>query len=471
MHRTKIICTIGPASRSVEILERLIQAGMNVARLNFSHGTQPEHGEVIETIRRLATRLGRPIAILQDLAGPKIRIGKIRSGTITLESGALFTLTNRQIPGNEHKVSISYPDLPKNVKPGDTLLLSDGALELEVLETTDKDIKCRVIIGGPLSSSKGINLPARSIKTPSLTKKDKADLAFGIEQEVDYVALSFVRSAADVMEAKQFVEEHGSDIPIIAKIEKHEALENIDEIIPVVDGIMVARGDLGVETPLEKVPLVQKMLIQKSNQAGKPVITATQMLRSMVDSPRPTRAEVADVANAILDGTDAVMLSEETATGKHPVEAVAIMSKIADDAESGFPFDMWIHRLASKSDKLLPEAVGHAACNLAESINASSIIIFTQTGSTARLVAKYRPRRPILAMTPLEKTYQRLELIWGVVPFLSKRMKNTDEMIDKAFKIALESGLVKRGQRVVITAGVPIDIPGTTNLIKVEVLK
>ncbi len=471
MPRTKIVCTIGPASRSLEILKQLIQAGMNVARLNFSHGTQSEHLEVIGSIRSLSTRLGQPVAILQDLAGPKIRIGKIEAGTITLESGALFTLTNQQLLGNENKVSVSYPDLPKDVKPGDTLLLSDGALELEVLDATDRDVRCRVIIGGSLSSFKGINLPARSIKTASLTKKDKEDLAFGIEQEVDYVALSFVRSAADVMMAKNFIEKCGSAIPLIAKIEKHEALENIDEIIHDVDGIMIARGDLGVEIPLEKVPLVQKLLIQKSNQAGKPVITATQMLRSMVESPRPTRAEVTDVANAVLDGTDAVMLSEETAIGKYPVESVATMARIAEDAESGFPFETWMYRLGPKSEKSLPEAVGCAACNLAESINASSIITFTQTGSTARLVAKYRPRRLILAMTPLKKTYHRLELIWGVVPFLSETMKNTDEMIDRAFKIALQSGLVKRGQRVVITAGVPVGIPGTTNLIKAEVLK
>jgi pyruvate kinase len=471
MTRTKIVCTIGPASRSPEILEQLTQGGMNVARLNFSHGTQTEHLEVIKNIRRLAAKSGKSVAILQDLAGPKIRIGKIEADAITLESGALFTLTNQHFLGDEKRVSVSYPDLPKDVKPGDTLLLSDGALELEVLEATDHDIRCRVIIGGSLSSFKGINLPARSIKAPSLTKKDKEDLAFGIEQEVDYVALSFVRSATDVMKAKSFIEKRGSAIPLIAKIEKHEALENIDEILHVVDGIMIARGDLGVETPLEKVPLVQKLLIKKSNQAGKPVITATQMLRSMVDSPRPTRAEVTDVANAILDGTDAVMLSEETATGKYPVKSVATMARIAEDAESGFPFETWMQRLGPKSEKSLPEAVGCAACNLAESINASSIITFTQTGSTARLVAKCRPRRPVLAMTPLEKTYRRLELVWGVVPFLSETMKNTDEMIDRALKTALQSGIVERGQIVVITAGVPVGVPGTTNLIKAEVLK
>jgi pyruvate kinase len=328
-----------------------------------------------------------------------------------------------------------------------------------------------VVIGGPLSSHKGINLPSRSLKAPSLTEKDKEDLAFGIQEEVDYVALSFVRNAEDVREAKRFIKEKGSDIPLIAKIEKHEALANINEIIQEADGIMVARGDLGVETPLENVPLVQKMLIQKSNHAGKPVITATQMLRSMVENPRPTRAEVTDVANAVLDGTDAVMLSEETATGKYPIEALAMMVRIAQDAESGFPFNTWSARMEDKKEKTIPEAVSCAACNLAESIKAASILTFTHSGSTARLVSKYRPRHLILAPTPLEKTYRRLALIWGVVPILSESQKNTDAMIDRALKAALNSGVVKRGQKVVITAGVPVGIPGTTNLIKAEVLK
>ncbi len=471
MRRTKIVCTIGPASWSPEILEKLILSGMDVARLNFSHGIQSEHREVIMAIRRISGNLDRSVAILQDLAGLKIRIGKIASGSITLESGAFFTLTTRQVLGDERRVSISYPELPQDVHQGDTLLLSDGALELEVLETSDHEIKCRVIIGGPLSSFKGINLPTSSIKAPILTEKDKKDLAFGIGQKVDYVALSFVRRASDILEAQRYIQESGSAIPLIAKIEKHEALDNIDEIISAVDGVMVARGDLGVETPLEKVPLVQKLLIQKSNKAGKPVITATQMLRSMVDNPRPTRAEVTDVANAILDGTDAIMLSEETAMGKYPVKAVTTMSKIAEDAESGFPFDTWAEQIENRSRKDLPEAVSFAACKLADSINAAAIISFTQSGSTARLVSKYRPRRPILAPTPLEETYRRLSLIWGVVPILSESMRDTDEMIDRAFKAALKSRLVKRGQKVVITAGVPVGVPGTTNLIKAEVLK
>ncbi|MCS6807080.1 MAG: pyruvate kinase [Acidobacteriota bacterium] len=471
MARTKIVCTIGPASRTPESLEQLIRAGMNVARLNFSHGTHAEHREVIATIRRVAAQLDRPVAILQDLAGPKIRIGDIEDGSVMLEPGALFTLTTRPVAGNQQQVSISYAGLPEDVQPGDTLLLSDGSLELEVVSTTEEEIQCRVIVGGLLSSRKGINLPARSIKAPSLTDKDRADLVFGIEQDVDYVALSFVRTAADVEQAKQFMRECGHMIPLIAKVEKHEALLNIDEIVQAADGLMVARGDLGVETPLEKVPRVQKRLIEKANRAGKPVITATQMLRSMVDSPRPTRAEVTDVANAILDGTDAVMLSEETAVGKYATEAVVVMRRIAEDIEAAFPFTNWMQRFDREGDPPLPEAVGYAACNLAERIRAAAIITFTQSGSTAQLVAKYRPGRVILAPTPLEKTYRRLALVWGVTPILSEEMRNTDEMIDKAFAAALKSGLVQPGQRVVITAGVPVGVSGTTNLIKAEVLK
>ena len=471
MPRTKIVCTIGPASSSPILLERLIRAGMSVARLNFSHGTQAEHGKVILDIRRLAKQLDRPIAILQDLAGPKIRIGPLKEGAVLLKSQAIFTLTRRDVPGDEQEVSITYPDLPAEVKPGDTLLLNDGSLELKVLEATRDDIRCRVIVGGILSSHKGINLPTSSIKAPSLTEKDREDLAFGIQQGVDYVALSFVRSSRDVLEARRFIQQFGMTIPMIAKIEKHEALNNIDEIIQVVDGVMVARGDLGVETPLEKVPLVQKMLIKKSNQAGKPVITATQMLRSMVDSPRPTRAEVTDVANAILDGTDAVMLSEETASGNYPIQAVEMMVKIAEDAESGLPLEMRTRRSEEPGIKPLPEAVGRAACHLAEDIEAAAIITCTQSGSTARLVAKYRPRQPILAPTPVEKTYRQLALVWGVKPILIEDVKNTDDMMDKACAAALKSQVAQRGQKVVITAGIPIGVPGSTNLIKARVLE
>ena len=470
MPRTKIVCTIGPASRSTDVLERLIAAGMNVARLNFSHGTHAEHREVITAIRRISNRLGQPLAILQDLSGPKIRIGRIAAGSVQIEPGALLILTTRQVPGDADEISVTYPDLPKDVSPGDTLLLSDGALELEVIATSAEDIRCSVQIGGLLSSHKGVNVPTSSIKVPALTDKDRDDLAFGLQHDVDYVALSFVRSAADVLEAKRFIEERGAAIPLIAKIEKHEALNNIDEIMGTVDGVMVARGDLGVEMALEKGPLVQKLLIEKSNVAGKPVITATQMLRSMVDNPRPTRAEVTDVANAVLEGTDALMLSEETAIGRYPVESVEMMARIVEDAESGFPFDSWNQRSSARRVKPLEESVGHAACGLAENIDAASIITFTQSGSTARLVAKNRPRQTILAPTPSENTYRRLSLVWGVVPILSDVARNTDEMIERALNEAVKSGLVQRGQRVVVTSGAPVGVPGTTNLIEVHVL-
>jgi pyruvate kinase len=470
MPRTKIICTIGPASSTPTILEQLIRTGMNVARLNFSHGTQAEHEKAIKNLRRLTDLLERPLAILQDLAGPKIRVGLLKDGAVQLKSQAIFTLTSRDVPGDENEVSITYPDLPQEVRPGDTLLLNDGSLELKVLETTSTNIKCRVIVGGKLSSHKGINFPTSAIKAPSLTEKDKEDLKFGIQHGIDYVALSFVRSALDVLEARRFIQQHGANIPIIAKIEKHEALKNIDEIIGVVDGVMVARGDLGVETPLESVPLVQKMLIKKSNKLGKPVITATQMLRSMVDSPRPTRAEVTDVANAILDGTDAIMLSEETASGNYPVQAVEMMVKIAEDAETGFPYETRTRRSDAKVIKSLPEAVSYAACNLAVDVGATVVITCTQSGNTARMVAKHRPRQTILAPTPIEATYRQLALVWGVIPILSGEMKSTDDMIEKVILAALKSRLARLGEKVVITAGVPVGVSGTTNLIKVKVL-
>lgn len=468
MPRTKIVCTIGPASRSPETLEQLIRAGMDVARLNFSHGTPAEHLDVITAVRRIATRLGRPVAILQDLAGLKIRIGEVTSGAVTLEAGAPFTLTTRQVLGSRQEVSVLYPNLTEGVQPGDTLLLSDGDLELEVIGTTEVDVRCRVIRGGTLASRKGVNLPARSITAPTFTDKDRDDLAFGLRYGVDYVALSFVRTAADVVEAQRMIDDHGSPVPLIAKIETHDALTNIDEIVDHVDGVMVARGDLGVAIPLATVPRLQKMLIGKANRAGKPVITATHMLRSMQDSPRPTRAEVTDVANAVLDGTDAIMLSEETAIGRFPVEAVTMMAAIAADAESSFPFDTWIHGFERRGP--LPEAVARAACTMAADIDAAAIVTCTQSGGTARRVAQYRPRSPILAPTPHAETYRRLALVWGVTPLLNQSQPTTDDLIDGALGAAVAAARVQRGDTVVITAGVPVGRPGMTNLIKVETL-
>jgi pyruvate kinase len=467
MPRTKVVCTIGPASRSPETLEQLIRAGMDVARLNFSHGTPAEHLEVITAVRRIAERMGRSIAILQDLAGLKIRIGEVASGAVTLEAGATFTLTTRPVLGSRQEVSVPYPHLTEDVQPGDSVLLSDGDLELEVLGTAGEDVHCQVITGGTLASRKGVHLPARSVTAPTFTDKDRDDLAFGLRYGVDYVALSFVRSAADVLEARGVIQDHGSTVPLIAKIETADALTNIDEIVDRVDGVMVARGDLGVAIPLATVPRLQKMLIGKANRASKPVITATHMLRSMQDHPRPTRAEVTDVANAVLDGTDAVMLSEETAIGRFPVEAVTMMAAIASDAESSFPFDTWIRRFKGGP---LPEAVARAACTMAADIGAAAIVTCTQSGATARRVAQYRPRAPILAPTPHAETYRRLALVWGVTPLLNRSQPTTDDLLDEALSAALAAGRAQRGDTVVITAGVPVGRPGMTNLIKVETL-
>jgi pyruvate kinase len=441
---------------------------MDVARLNFSHGTQTEHLEVIAAIRGIGERLGRSIAILQDLAGLKIRIGEIASGAVTLEAGAPFTLTTRQILGSRQEVSVDYPQLTKDLEPRDRLLLGDGDLELEVIGITGQDVHCRVITGGSLASRKGISLPARSITTSTLTDKDRDDLAFGLRHGVDYVAQSFIRTAADVLEVQRIIHDHGSPVPLIAKIETQDALTNIDEIIDSVDGVMVARGDLGVAVPLATVPRLQKMLITKANRAGKPVITATQMLRSMQDSPRPTRAEVTDVANAVLDGTDAIMLSEETAIGRFPLEAVTMMAAIAADAESSFPFDAWIHRFEAGGP--LPDAVARAACRMAADIDAAAIVTCTQSGRTARRVARYRPRAPILAPTPRAETYRRLALVWGVTPLMNQSQPTTDELIEEALGVALAAGRVQRGNTVVITAGVPVARPGMTNVIRVETL-
>ncbi|MGD9873137.1 MAG: pyruvate kinase [Kiritimatiellia bacterium] len=470
MRKTKIVATIGPASRDPAMLEKLIGAGMNVARLNFSHGTQAEHAEVIRDIRRISQKAGVSVAILQDLAGPKIRVGKIEGGPVLLQQGETFTLTNRAVPGDSHEVSHSYSPLPSEVRRGDSILLADGAIELEVADIYAEDVICRVVIGGPLSSHKGLNLPTRSLSVPLMTEKDEADLRFGLEQEVDYVALSFVRNAEEIRRVRSRIAASGRDTPVIAKIEKHEALDNLDEIIAAADGLMIARGDLGVEIPLHKVPLIQKTIIQKANAAGRPVITATQMMRSMVDSPRPTRAEAADVANAILDGTDAVMLSEESAIGHYPLEAVRYMTKIAEDVEARFPYDAWLQRFLRDEKFSSEEAVAHAACRLARNIHAGAIIPCTTSGSTARLVAKYRPAAPVIAMTPDAKTFARLALVWGVHPAMMPVADSTDDMVASAGEIAMKSGLVKGGQQTVLTAGIPLNQRGTTNMIRVITL-
>lgn len=439
---------------------------MDVARLNFSYGTHEEHGAVLRMVRDCAAKHGRAVAVLQDLAGVKIRCGDIAAGSVLLESGGTIVLTPRPVPGDAREVSVTYPSLSASVRPGDTILLADGDLELSVLESRGPDVVCRVVVGGVLSSHKGINLPSRSIDAPPLTDKDRADLAFGLSLGVDYVALSFVRSAQDVLQARRFAAARGAGVRWIAKIEKHEALGEIDEILDAADGILVARGDLGVETPLEHVPALQKLLIARANRAGKPVITATQMLRSMVENPRPTRAEVSDVANAVLDGTDAVMLSEETAAGRYPVEAVRTMGRIVEDAERTPRTPPAVEgnvRLA------LPEAVADAACRLAEDIGAAAIIALTQSGTTPRLVARYRPRAPIIAPTPLEETYRRAAMIRGVVP-LRIPAGSGELAIEDVVERVRDAGLVAAGESVVVTGGLPMGVAGSTSWVRVAVV-
>jgi pyruvate kinase len=469
--RTKIVCTIGPASAKPRMLEKLVERGMDVARLNFSHGTHEEHGSVIETIRRLSRERGREVAVLQDLAGPKIRVGGIRGGSALLKPRTDFTLTTRDVPGDEKEISISFLGLPSMVKVGDRILLSDGTLELKVLSRDACNIRCRVMVGGVLGTHKGITLPATTLSIPALTEKDRKDMQFGIRQRVDFFALSFVRSASDLEEARKILKREHADIPLIAKIEKHEALNRLDEIVDAADGLMVARGDLGVEIPLENVPLVQKAIIRKANQAGKPVITATQMLRSMVENPRPTRAEVTDVANALLDGTDAVMLSEETAMGQFPVEAVSMMAKIARRTERIFSQERERPRGGGKSKKgEISEAISHATRSVAVDISAKAIITCTTSGSTARQVSKFRPSVPIIAISPHLETVRRLSLSWGVIPLLSSAYSDTDDMIDKAVQRALQSGIVHKGDPVVITAGIRVGLPGSTNLLRAVIV-
>ena len=471
MRKTKIVCTIGPASDSEKMLAELIDAGMNVARLNFSHGNHDEHGKVIERIRKISQQKNTSVAILQDLAGPKIRVGQFKSGSTTLKTGDEFILTAEPDIGEPNKISVTYSRLPQELHAKDQVLLADGSIELRVKEIKNDDVICEVIVGGELSSNKGINLPERSLAIAALTEKDRIDLKFGLEQGVDYIAMSFVRRADDISEIKKIMAAQKKYAPVIAKIEKHEALENIDDILKVVDGIMVARGDLAVETSLEKVPIAQKMLIKKCNQAYKPVITATQMLKSMVESPRPTRAEANDVANAVLDGTDAVMLSEETTIGAYPVKAVQVMAKIAQAAEESDlvqPHQLW--PIVGQKPKI-EQAISHAAFQMAKDLDAAAILTPTQSGSTAKMVSSYRPKQPVIAFSPDERVVRQLSLVWGVCPFYSGGYYNTVEMFEKVKDTALNAGLVKFGDTVVLTAGLSIGVPGTTNLLKAEVLK
>jgi pyruvate kinase len=467
---TKIVATVGPASEDKAQLERLLKAGVDVFRLNFSHGEHAQKAEWIASIRELSKKQQRAVSILGDLQGPKIRTGMMRGGSQPLEKDQQVVITTADIEGADGLIPTTYQALPQDVLPGDQILLDDGQLELEVLRVVAGEVHCRVKVGGLLKDRKGINLPGVNVSAPAMTEKDLLDLQFCIDQELDWVALSFVRTAEEVNQLKQIIYQQKSFLKVIAKIEKPEAVENFDAILEATDGVMVARGDLGVEVPSEQVPLIQKMIIRKCNQLGKPVITATQMLESMIGNPRPTRAETSDVANAILDGTDAVMLSGETAAGLYPVEAVQVMDRVARDVEADPLLRTRHFEFVSTVDgyRNLPEAIGRAACEVAKNVGATAILAFTQTGSTVALVAKYRPGLPILAVTPSQVVRRRLALYGGGRSLRVDIQGTTESQIISVEKAVLGSGLLQRGEVVVITMGSPTSAPGTTNLLKVH---
>ncbi|UNC91539.1 pyruvate kinase [Candidatus Contubernalis alkaliaceticus] len=469
MRRTKIVCTIGPASESLNTVMDMMRAGMDVARLNFSHGSLVEHETRIRRIREACRKTGKNVGILMDTRGPEIRIGTFIGGGITLVKGNSFTLTTDAVPGDRDRVSVTYRDIVKDVKIGSRVLLDDGLIKLKVVEVTDKEVHCVVEYGGELSNRKGVNIPGVSLNLPPMCEKDKSDILYGISQDLDFVAASFIRKASDVLEIRHLMEQNNGRMHIIAKIENEEGVRNIDEILEVSDGIMVARGDLGVEIPAEDVPIVQKIIIKKCNQAGKPVVTATQMLDSMIRNPRPTRAEASDVANAIFDGTDAVMLSGESAIGLFPIESIKTMDSIAVRAESALEFKQILTSFEPLMNKTVTDAISYATCHTAQELGASAVLTSTQSGHTARMVSKYKPQAPIIAVTPNYRVVRLLTLTWGVYPILCKVTENTDEMFDTAIAASLKAKLVQNGDLVVITAGVPVGA-GTTNLLKVHTI-
>ncbi len=468
MRRTKIVCTIGPASEDLLTIKKLIQGGMDVARLNFSHGNLNEHTARIAKVREAGKQLGKRIAILVDTRGPEVRIKTFAEGEIELQEGEKFTLTTEDIEGDSRKVSINYRNLPGDVHPGDRILIDDGLIELRVEKVFPGEIETVVIHGGKLSSRKSINLPGATLNIPFLSPDDKRDIEFAFEQNVDFIAASFVRSAEDIISIRRLAEENRVIIKIIAKIENYKGVENFKEILKAADGIMIARGDLGVEIPAEDVPLMQKSIIAACNHAGKPVITATQMLDSMIRNPRPTRAEASDVANAIFDGTDAVMLSGETAQGAFPVEAVETMARIALRTEKALEYRKILAHFEPVTHNTVTDAISYATCHAAQELGAAAIISATQSGHTARMVSKYKPEAPIIAVTPSEKVASALSLTWGVYPLLCPPTSHTDETFDTAVSVALEAEVIKNGDLVVLTAGVPVGVPGTTNFMRID---
>lgn len=472
MRKTKIVCTIGPASESVEKLTQLIEAGMNVARLNFSHGDHEEHGARIRNIREAAKKTGKTVAILLDTKGPEIRTNNMVDGAIELVAGNHVIVSMTEVEGTVDKFSITYPGLIDDVNEGSKILLDDGLIGLEVtkIDRNAEEIHTKILNTGTLKNKKGVNVPGVSVNLPGITEKDANDIIFGIEQGIDFIAASFVRRASDVLEIRRLLEEHNAThIHIIPKIENQEGVDKIDEILEISDGLMVARGDLGVEIPAEEVPLVQKSLIKKCNAQGKPVITATQMLDSMQRNPRPTRAEASDVANAIFDGTDAIMLSGETAAGVYPVEAVQTMHNIASRAESALDHKEILSNRSKDNEHNITDAIGQSVAHTALNLDANAIIAPTESGHTARMISKYRPKAPIVAVTSDDGVSRRLSLAWGVYPQIGKQATTTDEMLDTAVEESLNSGIVSRGDLVVITAGA-VNVKGTTNLMKIHVV-
>lgn len=473
MRKTKIVCTIGPASESVEKLTQLIEAGMNVSRLNFSHGNHEEHAARIKNIREAAEKTGKKVGILLDTKGPEIRTNDMENGAIELTTGQECIVSMKEVLGTAEKFSVTYDQLIDDVHPGAKILLDDGLIGLEVIsiDKENSEIKTKVMNTGTLKNKKGVNVPGVSVNLPGITEKDAKDILFGIEQGVDFIAASFVRRATDVLEIRQLLEENnGSHIQIIPKIENQEGVDNINEILEVSDGLMVARGDLGVEIPAEEVPLVQKELIKKCNTQGKPVITATQMLDSMQRNPRPTRAEASDVANAIFDGTDAIMLSGETAAGQYPVEAVQTMHNIASRAEEALNHKELLSFRSKETDHNITDAIGQSVAHTALNLEVNAIITPTESGHTARMISKYRPKAPIIAVTSNDHVVRRLALVWGVYPQLGEKAGTTDEMLASAVEESVNSGHVSHGDLVVITAGVPVGEAGTTNLMKIHVV-
>lgn len=468
MRRTKIVCTIGPSIDSEERIEKLIGAGMDVARLNLSHGSREDHLRRLKMIREISAGLHRNIGFLFDTRGPEVRTGDLDEDYVVLKDGQEFVLTTEPVVGNSQKVSVTYKELHSDLKPGCMVLIDDGLISLEVIEVSGREILCRVLHGGELRSYKGLNTPGTRINLPAISEEDHEDIKAALENDVDFLAASFTRGSDDILEIRRLVEKSSGSIMILAKIESREGVENYDQILEVSDGIMVARGDLGVEIPPEEVPLLQKHFIKKCNNVGKPVITATQMLDSMIRNPRPTRAEASDVANAIFDGTDAVMLSGETAIGRFPIEAVETMSRIAERTEEGLDFKRIMEELSTTMRKTVTGAISYSTSRVAYELEADAIITATQSGHTARMVSKYKPRAPIVAVTSRRQVASQLTLTWGVHAVICPPAKSTDDMFLSAIQVSLNEGLIKDGNLVVITAGVPVGVSGTTNLLRVE---